>query len=88
MSKQKFTARQREDAADALAYIASSHHSFYYFKTYPISINDFFSCSDPTYDLASSAFRAAPMFDERNRQIPWPEVWAEAEAMLRTGWSP
>jgi len=80
----------REDAAVALACIASTHYTFFDFQPYSryLKLSDFFSQDSQAYNLAWEAFCAAPIFDLEGNRIPWVEVWAEAEAMVRTGWSP
>lgn len=75
--KSKYTKRQREEAADILAVMASSDA-----MAHPMDAMSAVGASDRSLQLAVEATYATPSC------LGWREDYAEAEAMLRTGWTP
>ena len=76
----KFTAEQRERAAEALSTIACSHLS--HGAPCTPCLEDLLDYDSPEHDLAAEAFARVPSAPT------WVEQWAEAESWVRTGWTP
>lgn len=76
----KFTAEQRERAAEALSTVACSHLSHGTPRT--PDLEELLDYGTPEYALAAEAFARVPSAPT------WVEQWAEAESWVRTGWTP
>lgn len=83
----RYTAKEREDAAIVAQMVASS-----VVREDDYDYADISQCarsigaSDKSADLASLAYGAVPPVEDRLTCDP--REWAEAEAWLRSGWSP
>jgi hypothetical protein len=87
----RISKRAREEAADLCAIMATSRQSFQEdLGVIQMSVGDVAAvvgASNSAADLADLAFLASEIPDtsDTNYRVEW---WAEADAMLREGWSP
>lgn len=72
------SSKVRKEAADMLAILASQPEWEFYVSTLPGR------WSEAARQLAMDAQSPVPLWGPDG----WPEMYAEAESMLRTGWSP
>lgn len=80
MTQRDYSEEEREEAAIALSCCASS-----WTNEDPMALNEVVELDSNAYKLAVAAFDH--VFNHYHF-MSWPDTYAEAEALVRTGWTP